>query len=54
MNAILHRAMQCGLSLEDFEHMTLGMVVDYCTHCSNESMTEKDDRYATQADIDAF
>lgn len=54
MNAILHSAIQYGLTLKDFEHMTLGMVVDYCTHCSNETIKDNEDRYATQADIDSF
>lgn len=40
--------------MADFENMTVGMVVDYCTACSNSKITDKDDVYATEADIAAF
>lgn len=54
MEDILHVAITNGLSFADFENLTIGMIVDFCTACSNSKVTDKDDVYASQADIDAF
>lgn len=43
-----------GLSPTDFDFFTVGMLIDFLTACDNKKVTEKDDVYATQADIDAF
>ena len=57
---LLCHAADRGLSLIDFEHMTVGMVLDYLTLCQNldiearNKKPEEPTRQATQADIDAF
>ena len=44
-----------GLSLEDFETMELGMIIDYLVTCQNAEYAAKHpERKATQADIAAF
>ena len=43
-----------GLSPTDFGFFTVGMLIDFLTACDNKNITDKDDVYATQADIDAF
>lgn len=47
-----------GLSVQDFYHMTIGQIVDYCIEHNNLMSPEKDDkpiiRQATQADWDNF
>lgn len=49
-----------GLSFEAMQHMTLGVLVDYCTEYDNQqARAEKNEskpkkRRATQADIDAY
>lgn len=54
----MHRAIQRGLSVSDFEDMTIGMIIDFCIFYDNEHMENdpKSDtvRDATQEDIDAF
>lgn len=51
-------ALERGLTLSDFENLTLGMILDYIITYNNERLMddEKDDtvRMATQADFDAF
>ena len=52
------RAIERGLTLRDFEHLTLGMILGYVVTYNNEHLddNEKEDtvRTATQADFDAF
>lgn len=51
---ILRLALAYGLTPTDFKHFTIGMIIDFLTEAENKKVTEKDDVYATQADIDAF
>ncbi len=58
------RAIERGLTLRDFEHLTLGMILGYVVTYNNEhfddnesvaSSTKEDTvRQATQADFDRF
>jgi len=53
------RAIERGLTLRDFEHLTLGMILGYVVTYNNEKLDvddEKEDdvRLATQADFDRF
>jgi hypothetical protein len=52
------RALERGLTLRDFEHLTLGMILGYVVTYNNEHLddNEKEDtvRQATQADFDRF
>ena len=52
------RALERGLTLRDFEYLTLGMILGYIVTYNNEHLDddEKEDsiRMATQADFDAF
>lgn len=47
-------ALRRGLTLQDFESMTVGMIVDFITACSNREIGKDDTVYATKADYDAF
>ena len=57
---VLHRAIERGLLAADFEHMTIGMVIDYLVTCQNEdydarhSKRSEPTRMATAEDIAAF
>jgi hypothetical protein len=52
------RALERGITLRDFEHLTLGMIIGFITTYNNEHLddNEKEDtvRTATQADFDRF
>jgi len=52
------RAIERGLSLVDFEDLTLGMIIGFITTYNNERLgeDEKEDsvRMATQADFDRW
>jgi hypothetical protein len=50
------RALERGLSLSDFEHLTVGMIIDYIITFNNlcEGSEEETERIAGQADFDAF
>lgn len=51
------RALERGLSLSDFEVMTIGMIIDYIITYNNLNINEDEKnevREATQADFDAF
>ena len=52
------RALERGLTLRDFEHLTLGMILGYVVTYNNEHLddNEKEDtvRMATQADFDRW
>ena len=52
------RALERGLTLRDFEHLTLGMIIGFITTYNNEHLddNEKEDtvRQATQVDFDRF
>lgn len=52
------RALERGLTLHDFEHLTLGMIIGFITTYNNERLgdEEKEDsvRMATQADFDRW
>lgn len=49
-------ALERGLSLRDFDDMTVGMIIGYITMYNerNSDEREKTTREATQDDIDAF
>ena len=52
------RALERGITLRDFEHLTLGMILGYVITYNNEHLddNEKEDavRQATQVDFDRF
>jgi len=52
------RALERGLTLKDFQEMTIGMIIDYIITYNNLNLYEKEKedevREATQADFDAF
>jgi hypothetical protein len=52
------RAIERGLTLRDFEYLTLGMILDFIITYNNERLKddEKEDsvRMATQADFDRW
>lgn len=52
------RAIERGLSLNDFENMTVGMILDYIITYNNLNFKEENEeeqvREATQEDFDAF
>ena len=52
------RAIERGLTLADFEDLTLGMIIGFITTYNNERLgeDEREDsvRTATQADMDCF
>jgi hypothetical protein len=52
------RALERGITLRDFEHLTLGMIIGFITTYNNEHLddNEKEDtvRQATQVDFDRF
>lgn len=54
---LMVRAIERGLSLYDFNEMTVGFIVGYITTYNNLNSSENDDeeiREATQADYDAW
>jgi hypothetical protein len=55
---VMLRAIERGLTLRDFEDLTLGMIIGFITTYNNEHLddNEKEDtvRTATQADFDRF
>lgn len=52
------RAIERGLTLSDFENLTVGMIIDYIISYNNEHLKDEDMiddvRTATQADFDRF
>ncbi|WP_190014105.1 hypothetical protein [Geosporobacter subterraneus] len=49
------RALERGLSLRDFEELTVGMIIGYIVTYNNCNVDEEDiEREATQADFDSF
>lgn len=52
------RAIERGLSLNDFNELTFGMILGFITTYNNEHLDddekEEDVRVATQSDYDAF
>lgn len=52
------RAIERGLTLQDFENMTFGMIAGYITTYNNDRLSDdqREDtvRLATQADFDRF
>jgi len=52
------RALERGLTLRDFEHLTLGMIIGFITTYNNERLGEDEKeesvRKATQEDFDCF
>ena len=55
---IMLRAIERGLTLNDFENLTFGMILGFITTYNNERLDsderEDDTRQATQTDFDAF
>ena len=55
---IILRAVERGLSLSDFDEMTVGMIIDFIVTYNNENLTEEEKeeemRSATQADFDRW
>jgi hypothetical protein len=50
------RALERGLSLSDFNEMTVGMLIDFIVTYNNGKMDheEEEERFATQNDFDCF
>lgn len=50
------RAIERGLSLQDFNELTVGMILGYVTTYNNENNQDKEEkiRMANQNDYDAF
>jgi hypothetical protein len=51
------RALERGLTLRDFEHLTLGMILGYVVTYNNEHLDDNEEdtvRQATQVDFDRF
>lgn len=48
------RAIERGLSLNDFNELTVGMILGYITTYNNENNQENNIRMANQNDYDAF
>lgn len=54
---LMVRALERGLTLRDFEDLTVGMIIDYIITYNNLNVNEDEEdevREATQADFDAF
>ena len=55
---IILRAIERGLSLKDFEEMTVGMIIDFIVTYNNENLTDEEKeaevRNATQDDYDRW
>ncbi|SHI75051.1 hypothetical protein SAMN02745975_00526 [Geosporobacter subterraneus DSM 17957] len=52
---LMVRALERGLSLRDFEELTVGMIIGYIVTYNNCNVDEEDiEREATQADFDSF
>ncbi|ERT57758.1 hypothetical protein [Peptoniphilus sp. BV3C26] len=49
-------AISRGLTLKDFDNMTIGQIVDYCKTYNdlNKEPEEKDTKIASQKDFDKF
>lgn len=50
----MFRAIERGLTLSDFNEMTLGMILGYITTYNNSQLEEEDMKEATQSDFDKF
>lgn len=50
------RAIERGLSLRDFEYLTVTQIMDYIITYNNENSEDSEDseRIATQSDFDSF
>ena len=52
------RALERGLTLRDFEYLTLGMILGYVVTYNNEHLDDNEEedtvRQATQVDLDRF
>lgn len=50
------RALERGLSLSDFDYMTVGMIIDFIVTYNNERIEDQEEetRQATQDDFDRF
>lgn len=51
---IIRATLGRGLSMRDLEDMTLGMLIDYLTACSNKEINDGDTVYATASDYAAL
>ena len=53
---LMLRALERGLSLSDFDYMTVGMIIDFIVAYNNERIEdqEEESRQATQDDFDRF
>jgi hypothetical protein len=50
---LIARALERGITLSDFDNLTIGMIMDIIITYNNESNSEEDDtREATQHDFD--
>ena len=48
-------AIRRGLTLADFEYLTIGMIIDYCTEYNEwENVSEDSEKMATQEDFNKF
>ena len=50
------RALERGLSLSDFDYMTVGMIIDFIVTYNNDRIEDQEEksRQATQDDFDRF
>ena len=53
---LMLRALERGLSLSDFDYMTVGMIIDFIVTYNNERIEDQEEksRQATQDDFDRF
>lgn len=51
---IIRATLGRGLTMRDLEEMTLGMLIDFLTACSNKEINDGDTLYATAADYAAL
>ena len=53
---LMLRALERGLSLSDFDYMTVGMIIDFIVTYNNERIEDQEEepRQASQDDFDRF
>lgn len=54
---LINRAIQRGLTVQDLDKMSVGMIIDFLTVCQNDeicAIESSNKIYATQTDIDNF
>lgn len=51
---LIIRALERGISLSDFENLTIGMIMDILITFNNENYIDEDIRDASQQDFDSW